>query len=745
MQYRSGSVYAMLAALALSSVSAAGITSAQAQEKYPAMTIKIYNNAKKHNIYPVLSTGAAVTGKWLQAMMQVPRNQLDNRTYEKSGQFRLYLNPTGRGIPPGGMMEVQLPLATRLTQATNGLQPNQFADWWGGGRIEIFAAPASDKAPPPELTALVARNNPKGPQMRVTPFAGADVPVCVSGCGKANFVPPIYHDVAGLKHNLPLQLTEYTLGAIIDSKKNDFLLINPNNVDYDVSYVDTAFMPVAMEPFDNDQVGYVGMITPVEDFNKAVDKFLANPKYNGWPLFVSDSGNVIRKLPSPLNVFGRNLTQPQTDLTRIPSNRVAKGLLWEAMQNMVDDYVGCVDKNEKSDRCDEIRTVETMFGANIQNYNKNFNEWKCDPAHRVSRTTMTMVGHIYGWAPFNDGCGNAELNLLEKTPGYSANQSAKYREVKQIFDDLQAEKDGRFDPYAMLIHSDDYIGAKNVYAYSVDDALGNMQVEGSGLIIAVGGNRGLPNGDPATPPIHVALGSSDKDKVKYTYYRICNAGKNRPVNPDYTAFEVSISKIKNCLLTLWDDNKRVYQFKITQQPPFPEIPKWDPKTAKMVDCSPTKDDAARQNCERNAFGYTLIDGREEVYTVSYPAPVQPADPKIDFGIGFDQKDAVKYTRIGICSATPNETFTAKSAAFSIGPNKLKDCVISLRDSMNRDYQFQVRTNKLPFPAQATNDVIDCSGNTTPTAKSKCAAAIGYSVGKGDQLENKVIFPAPDQS
>ena len=96
------------------------------------------------------------------------------------------------------------------------------------------------------------------------------------------------------------------------------------------------------------------------------------------------------------------------------------------------------------------------------------------------------------------------VTYLKITPGYFMDEIidgkpvrtfAKYQAVKKKFDLLQywpaavGENTlrGRFNPYAVLIHGADYINAPFVYAYSVDDAVGNMQVAGDGLILAVEG------------------------------------------------------------------------------------------------------------------------------------------------------------------------------------------------------------------------------------------------------------------
>lgn len=722
---------ALPAAALLASTALGAATPVAAQADYPPMTIVIYNNSPDYNIYPVLSTGAADTGQWLQAYMGVPKKDLKSRPYQKVGQFRLYLglngNGLGTGIPPKGEMRLTLPVATQLVKNADGKTPNQLADWWGGGRIEIFAAPKKDGKPPKALTDAVTI---RADQKKITPLKGADLPECVKGCSDST--PQIYHDPAGLEHNMPLQLTEYTLGAVNDKK--DPMTINPFNVDYDVSYVDTAFLPVAMEPFDNEQVGYVGMVTSIDDFNTGLKTFLAD--YPGWPLMVNSKVADFTKIPSPLNVFGRDLEEKQTDLSPPP---------WKPLDKLVDNYADCVEKNKAGDFCDKTRNIKKLFDANLANYNQNFDKWNCKEKSRASGDRMSMIGHIYGWTPFNDGCGDSKLNLLEETAGYKDNDYKKYHEVKSQFDDLQLAKDGTFDPYVLLIHDKKYLNAKNVYAYSVDDALGNMQVDGSGLIIAVGGKDRLPNPDEATPPVHVSFGYDKGKKVNYTKYRICAKGKQRDVNPDFASFDISINNINGCVLTLWDNNKRVYQFKITQQPPFPPGPGYDAQTKKMVDCSPTKDAAARKQCQDNAFGYTRVLPREEVSTISFPGPVQPADKSFDISIGGDPKDKNRIVKRGQCTDKPNSPFQSPGA-FQLAFDKAKGCTISLQDETGRIYMFQVKMDKVPFPKQASTDVIDCSMNTDADAKKLCQTfAVGYSEGSGDQTVNKVIFPGPIQA
>src|SRR5262249_12694987 len=161
-----------------------------------------------------------------------PKGEMGDKPYPKLDNFRIYINPTGNGIPPGGEVTITLPLLTQLvpTDKVDPKKTDQYIDWWGGGRVELFEAPAADGKPPSALTALFT-DRPS--QTEVTPIASTPVPQCPA-CQPLR----IFKDTGGVfKNNEPSQLTEYTLGAI--NQKTDPVELNAHNVDFDVSYVDT--------------------------------------------------------------------------------------------------------------------------------------------------------------------------------------------------------------------------------------------------------------------------------------------------------------------------------------------------------------------------------------------------------------------------------------------------------------------------------------------------------------------------
>jgi hypothetical protein len=602
----------------------------------PCMTIKIYNNTSAkdgHNIYPVLTTGISSPDKWLQLQFHDP-----GKSYGRDTGFRFDINPEKDGIPPGGHVTITLPLYTKLT--ADG-ELNRNIDWWNGGRIEIFDAPASAHRPPEALTRLYTgvTDKDQAPVANIAP--GATRPACVEGCPSAL---ELFASKAGIKNNEPEQLTEYTIGS------DNITQLNVHQVDYDVSYVDTAYLPVAMEPYNNKQVGYIGSPQSVTAFRQSLTSFLQTSKWKGWPRFKDNQGAIIAKVPSALHIFAG-------DPDMYPSQGdPAKTSTWPnyaPIQALADRWEACVSKKSSDAACADIIAVDELVKANYRNYVEKYRSLGCDyaefPGPVAPQTLQLTLQHGYGWTPFTEGKCAADLNLLEKTPpDYSANHYARYQKVKEQFDRLQywpsgsdgtKEKPygGEFDPYLVLIHDMEYLGAKNAYAYSVDDAVGNMNVAGDGLILAVGGIANLPNQNPAAPPINVQIGGPT-GKLDFTKYGICTDVPDTDVVPSFRSFYLSATDFRNCTISLQESNDgkptgAVYRFSITKPPPYaaPTLPPASPYTEQstsMIDCGANTDKRTQDWCTRRErkdgpviggiFGYSDLGprGHQDNYIVT---------------------------------------------------------------------------------------------------------------------------------
>jgi hypothetical protein len=647
-----------LGALFLAGYLAAFAVVGTGQTAVPTMTIEIHNNSDRYNIYPVLSTGAHIVDTWMQAAFHIPQSDVATHPYPNPNTFRLYFNPTGTGIPPNSSVTVTLPLYTQLAPGkVDPTMPSQYVDWWNGGRISIYASPASDGAPP---KALVADYTTRANQKLVQPVAGVAVPRC-AGCQQPL---QIFEDSDGeLPSNDPAQLTEYTLGAI-DLTADPYTL-DVKNVDYDVSYVDNAYLPAAMEPFNNPVVGWIGTIQAIDPFKDALRAFLATPAYAGWPQFVDNGGEATLKIPSALHVL-----QDQTNL--VPDQP------WLPIEKMKARWTDCTAGGADS-FCSSIRDVEKLFKASYANYIANYKSafsGTCDqskPADPAILDLDSMLAHVYAWTPFNANC-TANTNLLEDTPGYSENNHAGYQTVKAEFDNLNYLPTGDFNPYVKLIHDPQYLNAKYVYAYSVDDGVGNMQTSGEGLIIAIGGPAGLPNPNPATRPIHIPFGDSTKNTVRFVKYGICTETPDRDVNPNFTSFDLSANQISSCTLSFVDNQEPAgfYFFKIKNQPPFPSRPPDGqpiPDTNKtMIDCGGNTPFIDQTWCS-NIFGYTQPSVSPHANAddyISVPAPAQPPPQETPTGsinVGKVDVSATKPLGLG-GNVSLSVTLTARRAQVS---------------------------------------------------------------------------------
>jgi len=205
-------------------------------------------------------------------------------------------------------------------------------------------------------------------------------PVCIEGCASPL---KFFMSKAGIKNNEPSQLTEYTLGS------DNVTELNVHQVDYDVSYVDTAYLPGAMEPYNNRQVGYIGSPQSVAAFRQALTSFLQDSNWKGWPQFKNNQGAIVPKVPSALHIFAG-------DSDMHPSQGdPAKTSKWPypPIQALADRWTGCVSKTSEDAICAGIIAVNELIAANYANYVKNYRSLGCDYAkHPEPVAPLTRPG-----------------------------------------------------------------------------------------------------------------------------------------------------------------------------------------------------------------------------------------------------------------------------------------------------------------------------------------------------------------
>jgi hypothetical protein len=582
------------------------------------MTIKIFNDDPDHFIYPVLTTGRGAKDIWMQAWFSVKTKDLDKNPYPRKKNYRLYINPT-HGIPPHTGISLTLPLFTQLDDPiipNPGSGQDTFIDWWNGGTIQLYTSPGTAQAPaaqPPSLTDALGRPQQKPVEVN---FAGASKPTCevANSPQKKCEALTIYSDVGDLPKEDGSQLLEYTLGARnLPSLKNkeDGIAeaLDTTNVDFDVSYVNLVWAPAAMGVYKNDQVGYVGTPQTIDDFQKALMNFKNAPASKDWPQFVKIYTNIKPtnpppttnlKFPSPLEIFavltGAN---PPTNLTPVPDPKTWPSSLWKPIADLRSDwikYAGTVTAISSppyyrgtdgacgampapgapvTKWCNAIVAVKAILLRNYTNYQSIFSS-KCKKTpddKPVDISDKLLIAHAYGWGPWTEGCA-ADANLLQDTPGQNGDPGyfetievdgksirdyTKYLTVKLGFDKLNygklSDPGYTFNPWVDLIHTK--LDITCGYAYSVDDALGNVQAEGQGFIVDVGSTEHLENHHECSPPINITLGYGANDPTRFEKYAVCKKDNVKQVNSAFPSFIINSADPAGCPIYLWDNGVKV--------------------------------------------------------------------------------------------------------------------------------------------------------------------------------------------
>jgi len=525
--------------------------------------IKIYNNSPNYNIFPVVTTPTNGPDEWLQGGFQVPTADIATRTYGHDYTYRYYIKPEV-GIAQGDSVTLSLPLCTQLVGTPgDGSAKDEWIDWWNGGRILIYANPATNsKQPPAALSTDLAADNKNG---AITLFT--DGPACTAGCGDLH--RPVYKSKDTFPPNDPYQLTEYTLADVI--KGNNNWNLNIANVDYDISYVDEVYLPVAMGPLGNPDVGWIGSISGINKFRGIVGasglmQFLsAQP---GWPQYLDPiTQQQYLRIPGTYNAFAEYNPMMTTVIT--PPG--------QAIHNLKSQWTNCTTTPDNSTLCQDIRTVQGLFLANYNNYLSLVGQGLCTPPTTppVNPTLHDMLTHVYGWVPWNAFCsGGAAANDLALQPNFKSVHSTYI--ALQYLPPL-----GAFNPYVNLVHGSSYLDMPGSYAFSIDDRVGNIHVPGTGFVLTVAGPNGLHNTVQYDLSKIVNLSLGDPGPVMrpaWQQFDRCGVpSMNIPPPPAGLSLRITSANYP-CMVVLTDAQNRSYQFTLAS-PPYPSAPSPTPISA----------------------------------------------------------------------------------------------------------------------------------------------------------------------
>jgi hypothetical protein len=157
-----------------------------------------------------------------------------------------------------------------------------------------------------------------------------------------------------------------------------------------------------------------------------------------------------------------------------------------ALNNMLGLYNGCV--NSTTGIC---QWYNPLIGTNPQGlFVKNFNTWNMSSCkNNTTVNAAAYVAKVMGWVPFNEGCA-ANFNSLQSSDptNFSTLLNTNYAAQLQ---DTYSYQTPSFNPYVQLIQSPTYIH-ESAYAYSVNDEVGFVQEQGTGIVMTFSGNGQCP-------------------------------------------------------------------------------------------------------------------------------------------------------------------------------------------------------------------------------------------------------------
>lgn len=468
-------------------------------------TITIRNNSNAV-IYPLLHTSMNSVNQWLQACFR------DNANFPATKVYKLAFNE-GQGIPPDSSVTVTLPLYSKLPDG-------EYITWWNGGRVIL--ADKKDR--------LINREDPT-PSNRDQPMAVPSTTTCTGENTSCQL--SLYSGNAAPPGNIYGQLAEYTFGDSNYIEAQKTRLLAPQNVGYNISYVDHVYMPIAIAPKGNPYIGYSGSAQALPDFRKHLEEFMVGIG-DGWPVY-----NMYRplKLPStyvsltgqtavankwddvPVRL-GPDVAPPELTVLKCIEGKCtdeekAKLRFGQAVQRIQNLWGSCVSWESEDiskfvterfdcpqDLREKLQAVKDFFKQNHEIYRAGYGKDGNCPV-TSAMPPMTPFGfdealrHIYGWVPFNTNC-KAGFNPLVATRidnwDHAKIQSMYIHELQYNYLNEAVKTDPRltFNPYVKLIHEDLKM---NAYGFSVDDAVGFMSELGDGVIFTVGGTKGLENED----------------------------------------------------------------------------------------------------------------------------------------------------------------------------------------------------------------------------------------------------------
>jgi hypothetical protein len=555
----------------------AGNAAAVVPNQPPEKEIKIFNNSSdKRVFFPMVAAPKRAPvpepnpDLWMQTIF-VQSGKFPNFAqkdpyppFATTLVYRAYIEITNKdkttGLQPGESVTITVPFFTQLQEVNDvpasvdfiGKNTDQFIDWWNAARIYLFeGATAFHAAKITDETSPDLKEHSPTP---IVPLGGATVPTCAAS-GGATCTVTLFSYKIDPPVGIPFQLQEYTFASAIGPPLN----LRPARfqedgkgllfVNYNVSSLDSVYLPVAMGPLGNSGVEYVGSTQSVDDFRKKLAHFgNKGDKDNGgnWPIFVAvyfdelsnhpglpkepifnaacsldafaNSGDPnadppvpderpkipsyqLPKIPGTFNMLVESFRDPPpippiltSDPPEFPSTSKCNPSppppfvapkLGEVGEKVLKLWDDCTDPGSKIYTSMTCMLVRDQFNFFQKNY-------MTTPACKnVIPDFNSTIQAIYGFVPITfKGCTGG---ALRDTPGFKT-VIGHYCDLQYNYLTGVPDKE-IFNPYTQLIHE---TLQSSAYAFSIDDEASFKHVMGTGIILTIAGANGLEN-QTATP------------------------------------------------------------------------------------------------------------------------------------------------------------------------------------------------------------------------------------------------------
>lgn len=644
----------------------------------PTKAITIYNDSP-NTIYPVIGTGAMSNRDiWLQ------NNFADSiNSYAQTNLYRIYVNVQNgqvQGIPPNGSAIVKVPFYNTLASSPLPGSSNQYVDWWNGGQIYIYD----------QVQNVQAAYNLDVNGHASTKFYNA-APV-ISLCDNNGVNCKVVHQniysantnsnggAIGLPLNDPYQLAEYTFGGLVNGS------IDPTQVDYDVSYVNDLYLPVAIEPAGNPGQGYTGTIQSVESFRNTLIGWLTNdPNGKNWPVFSNPNGGFSSanpKVPSSNYIWTPGISlvdyndNANSDILKIQNQQAT---LWNYCINPVMYPLPASFPVPSAAECQDINSIYPLFE---QSYVSAYGQAPSSPS------ANNLLGDVYGFNAVTNNnvrpgiTGFFPIDIINADKPADDRLEYSYQSYGSKENPLPAAD--TFDPYVQLIHgaSENNLNIPYIYAFPYDDAAGNTQVTGTGLIITVGGSKQLPNPNPNVPvgPSNAAvmLGAPSKNGPIWNQYGVCTVKPNQVFANGKVGQNISIpiTATYPCTISMTDNNGQLYQFTLMKAPSFTQ--------------------ASTANCQSKASGW--CNGVTVVSTngIATPGPAASdsgSSATVTLGAG-------SWNQYTVGSTSPQPVPSSDKFSLPSGFTGL----VTITDKQNHAYEFNINQ---AAPWADTKTAVNC--------------------------------------